>query len=277
MNWEHTTCLSTAADSMSDRVKQMLYPGSPWAAQYPELANVTTDTPCAPAYCEVTGNRYEASVKSFLTGGSSASWPSWHVTIANNSNTTELKVKTDDEISDLNGRHFNGAVVAPEDDMPAEPLRWQQPRFAIGWCPWGIGLDYPTLAGANFTIALQGGDAAQCKKHGLGCIAPALPTAAGTDDHDVIWGYNVIDEPGLAQFPMVAEDFKTIRRLRPGSMGFANLLQVRISNCAQSNLHTNLKSGPAPAGALPVGLLGAEPSGATERHGQQLDPVLRLP
>ena len=108
----------------------------------------------------------------------------------------------------------------------AERVRWQQPHFAIGWCPWGIGLDYPTLAGANFTIALQGADAEQCKAHGLGCIGPALPTTAGIDDHESFWGYNVIDEPGLAQFPAIAEDFKTIRRLRPGSMGFANLLQA---------------------------------------------------
>ena len=62
----------------------MLYAGSPWAAQYPELLNITTDTVCAPAYCEVTGNHYDASVKTFLAGNGESSWPSWHVTVANN-------------------------------------------------------------------------------------------------------------------------------------------------------------------------------------------------
>lgn len=65
-------------------MKELLYSGSPWTAQYPELLNITTDTPCAPAFCEVTGNRYEASVGTFLTGPSSASWPSWHIAIVNN-------------------------------------------------------------------------------------------------------------------------------------------------------------------------------------------------
>jgi hypothetical protein len=85
LGWELSMCKSTAPDSVASRVKELLYPGSPWAKQYPELLNITTDTPCAPAYCEVSGNRYEASVKNFLTGPSEASWPSWHVVVANNS------------------------------------------------------------------------------------------------------------------------------------------------------------------------------------------------
>jgi hypothetical protein len=87
LNWQLSSCKSRANTSMAGRVQELLYPGSPWAVQYPELLNITTDTACAPAYCEVTGNRYEASsVKSFLTGRMSTSWPSWHVTIANNTN-----------------------------------------------------------------------------------------------------------------------------------------------------------------------------------------------
>lgn len=84
LGWQLGMCKSTAPGSISGRVKELLYPGSPWPVQYPELLNVTTDTPCAPAYCEVTGNRYEASVPSFLSGASSSSWPSWHVLISNN-------------------------------------------------------------------------------------------------------------------------------------------------------------------------------------------------
>ena len=68
-------------------VKQMLYPGSPWPNLWPELLNITTDTPCAPAYCEITGNEYDSSVLKFLSGNGEASWPSWHVTIANNTKT----------------------------------------------------------------------------------------------------------------------------------------------------------------------------------------------
>ena len=87
LNWQLGSCQSRANTSMAGRVHELLYPGSPWAAQYPELLNVTTDTPCAPAYCEVTGNRYEAStVKAFLTGARASSWPAWHILIANNTN-----------------------------------------------------------------------------------------------------------------------------------------------------------------------------------------------
>jgi hypothetical protein len=113
---------------------------------------------------------------------------------------------------------------------------------------WGIGLDYSTLAANNFTVALQGGDAAQCAAHGLGCIAPALPTTASDDNHSSMWGYNVGDEPGQYQFPQFAEQFHTIRRLRPGTFGFANLLQ---SYCPSGSLAANP---PAPANATGVNM-----------------------
>ena len=85
LNFEYKGCKSTAAGSMTASVKELLYPGSPWATDYPELFNVTTDAPCAPAYCEVVGNQYEnSSVKQFLESTSKSSFPSWHVTVANN-------------------------------------------------------------------------------------------------------------------------------------------------------------------------------------------------
>ena len=121
-------------------------------------------------------------------------------------------------------------------------------RAAYALYSWGIGLDYSTLAANNFTVALQGGDAAQCAAHGLGCIAPALPTTAGDDNHSSMWGYNVGDEPGQYQFPQFAEQFRTIRRLRPGSFGFANLLQ---SYCPSGSLAANP---PAPANATGVNM-----------------------
>ena len=70
---------------MTGRVKELLYPGSPWVTKYPELLNVTTDVPCAPAYCKVIGNQYErSSVATFLSRASSSSFPKWHVTVINN-------------------------------------------------------------------------------------------------------------------------------------------------------------------------------------------------
>ena len=138
------------------------------------------------------------------------------------------------------------ARAEPAARVPPTTQRWRQPHFAIGWCPWGIGLDYPTLGEANFTIALQGDDVAQCSKHSLGCIGAALPTTAGADAHTSFWGYNVGDEPGIYQFPQFADRFRTIRRLRPGSMGFANLLQAY---CPAGSLAANP---PAPANATGV-------------------------
>jgi hypothetical protein len=89
LNFAYKDCKSTAKGSMTARVKELLYPGSPWVAEYPELLNVTTDAPCTPAYSQVTGNWYdEATVKNFLESTSRSSWPSWHVTVANNTNGT---------------------------------------------------------------------------------------------------------------------------------------------------------------------------------------------
>ena len=76
---------------MAGRVKELLYPGSPWRTEYPELLNITTDVPCAPAYCEVTGNRYTRVKGPFVAGGTSSLWGSWHVTVANN--TEEARAK----------------------------------------------------------------------------------------------------------------------------------------------------------------------------------------
>ena len=54
LNFAYKDCKSTAKGSMTARVKELLYPGSPWVAEYPELLNVTTDAPCTPAYSQVT-------------------------------------------------------------------------------------------------------------------------------------------------------------------------------------------------------------------------------
>ena len=53
LNFAYETCKSTAPGSMIARVRELLYPGSPWATEYPELLNITTDAPCTPAYSQV--------------------------------------------------------------------------------------------------------------------------------------------------------------------------------------------------------------------------------
>jgi len=83
MNWEHTDCNTT----LPVRVKELLYPGSPWAARYPELANITTDRECKPAYCRVEGNTYSGG--SFLRGMVMGQFPpdweaEWRDVVRNN-------------------------------------------------------------------------------------------------------------------------------------------------------------------------------------------------
>ena len=51
LGWEKAMC-----GTLATRVTELLYPGSPWAERWPELANVTTDTPSTPIYCEVSDN-----------------------------------------------------------------------------------------------------------------------------------------------------------------------------------------------------------------------------
>jgi hypothetical protein len=126
---------------------------------------------------------------------------------------------------------------------------WEQPRFGIGGYftqfigATGQHADYALLAEANFTVAHMGSDVAACKAHGLGCISQQFPTTKGADDHSSLWGYNVGDEPGLLQFEQHATKFKTIRQLRPGSMGFSNLLE---SYCPSGSLAANPWDGTHP-------------------------------
>lgn len=133
------------------------------------------------------------------------------------------------------------AAMRPQ-RVAAAAKAWRQPRFAIGgYFPEFIGgpgdhAPYKTLADANFTVAHMGSDVDECKATGLGCISISLPNTTGVDDPASLWGYNVGDEPGLLQFSQHAASFKTIRTLRPGSMGFANLLE---SYCPSSSLAAN--------------------------------------
>lgn len=47
---------------LSDRVRELLYPGSPWPVEYPELLNVTTDHFGLPVYTSIVDNVYDSPV-----------------------------------------------------------------------------------------------------------------------------------------------------------------------------------------------------------------------
>ena len=85
LGWEKANC-----GSLAMRVTELLYPGSPWAVRWPELRNITTDTPCAPIYCEVSGNTYDvdscppASCPGFLLSPAVGKEAAWHFTHSNN-------------------------------------------------------------------------------------------------------------------------------------------------------------------------------------------------
>jgi hypothetical protein len=73
-------------NSSMKRLTELLYPGSPWAARWPELRNLSTDLPCAPIDCEVSDNTYDGSLwgnwNPIKDGWSKA----WHFAHRNNTN-----------------------------------------------------------------------------------------------------------------------------------------------------------------------------------------------
>ncbi len=121
----------------------------------------------------------------------------------------------------------------------AEPARFQQDRFAIGF--WvdppadeRIEERYAEIAEANFTLVIGAFGAhtpeqvrrqiATCEKYDLralvaraGLPPDQLPTGPGC------WGYLIRDEPGAADFPPLAEMVRQIRQARPGMLSYINL------------------------------------------------------
>ena len=85
LSWEKENCATHVA-----RVAELLFPGSPWGARWPELLNVTTDNPCAPVFCSVSDNTYdddtcpEASCPNFLSSPAVGQAAAWHFTSSNN-------------------------------------------------------------------------------------------------------------------------------------------------------------------------------------------------
>ena len=81
------------------------------------------------------------------------------------------------------------------------------------------------MAEHGFTFTFTGNET-ENKKHGLGGLKGGAPTANSPVPPDSIWGWNVGDEPGLAQFPAFAKKFDAIRRYAPSKIGFANMLET---------------------------------------------------
>ena len=84
------------------------------------------------------------------------------------------------------------------------------------------------MASHGFTFTFDGNES-ECTKFGLGGLKSTLqiPANASALQHPPsIWGYNVGDEPGTAQFPVFTKAFTAIQQNAPSKMGFANLLET---------------------------------------------------
>lgn len=128
------------------------------------------------------------------------------------------------------------AVVAQATLVPAYD-RWEQPLVAVGIALSGTFLQDNDITdksaeaimaqhGYTFTF---GGNETECAKHNLGGLKlpSQIPANASAPQHPPsIWGYNVGDEPGTAQFAAFGQEFAAIRQRAPGKMGFGNLLET---------------------------------------------------
>ncbi len=143
---------------------------------------------------------------------------------------------------------------------PGKPVRFKQDRFCISfWIdpPADAQMEehYAQLAAANFTVALGGFGAKTpatdlrqldfCQKYGLKALAwlpgyesGAVRGAADIDaikqadkfpNHPACWGYMLHDEPGAILFPNLRYMVNHLRMVRPGKLGFINLLPTYAS------------------------------------------------
>jgi hypothetical protein len=124
-----------------------------------------------------------------------------------------------------------------DDVSPA--ARFTQDRFAIGfWVdpPSDQQTDarFAEIAAANFTLVIGNFGAttpaqvtnqlALCEKHGLKAIVSMaglppdkLPTG------NSCWGYHIVDEPSADSFPGLRNIVDSLRKARPGKLGYINL------------------------------------------------------
>ena len=97
---------------------------------------------------------------------------------------------------------------------------------------------YAEIAAANFTVIMGGFGArtpaardaqlAAADAHGLGVIAALqaglVPEPFGPAAARALWGYQVKDEPTIADFPGLAKQLASIGAAQPGLLRFVNLL-----------------------------------------------------
>lgn len=111
---------------------------------------------------------------------------------------------------------------------------FRQDRFAIGlWVPPQTQDDlqfrYRELAEANFNLVIGNSPvpvAEQlrvCDRLGLKTLVHVPGPVADWPTNDSCWGYLLRDEPGVADFPGLAQSVAEIRRLRPGRLSYINL------------------------------------------------------
>jgi len=136
-----------------------------------------------------------------------------------------------------------GAVTAAVGGSAMGPIagadRFVQDRFAIGfWVdpPADAEMErrYAEIAEAGFTLVLGGFGArtaeqierqiALCKRHDLRAIvARAQPAPESLPNDDVVWGYQIRDEPNASEFPALRATVDAIRKARPGKLAYINL------------------------------------------------------
>ena len=131
------------------------------------------------------------------------------------------------------------ALGSPGEDASADPKRFVQDRFAIGfWVdpPADEHMDrhYADLAAANFTLVIGGFGAgspeavdrqiALCKAHDLRAIVSQAGRAPRQlPESPAVWGYPLCDEPPMQEFPGLRKTVETLRDARPGKLAYINL------------------------------------------------------
>ena len=111
----------------------------------------------------------------------------------------------------------------------------------------------------SFGLGHTNDTVAECTKHKLGCLVSKsdIPTAAGASlPPAAVWGYNIGDEPGTAQFAAMGADFGRIRQFAPSKMGFANMLETCALPPAPHTHTTTHTHTLRPSGSAPSGLSG---------------------
>jgi len=119
---------------------------------------------------------------------------------------------------------------------PAEPVRFKQDRFAIGfWVDPPVTDDrYRELVEANFTMAIGGFNAATpdkvkeqiklLEKYDLkGLVAMGGLRPEQLPDSPAVWGYLLRDEPAARDFAPLRQAVDKIRAARPGKLTYINL------------------------------------------------------